>query len=780
MPGLQAANRFEEKHMKRNFWLILILLVFISGCQRGTVETQPITTLAEPTATLSEVLVRTTSAPDPSMTANDYLQAWQNEDFSAMYALLTSVSRDAIDEEEFIRKHTRVAVEAALKQPALDYEIRSALVNPYNAQISYRVTMHSILIGDFTARESVMNLSLENGQWRVQWDDGLILADLSGGNYLRMEYRIPSRANIYDSQGRALVAQSDAVAVGVDAGQLAAEKDSSLLNLLLRMSEGQLRPEILQPRLENYRNNGWYLPIADFSTEVISRFESALAAFPEVIMQSFRSRYYFDGGLVSVAPHVTGYMSLIQVEEVDQYQRLGYRQDERVGRSGLEQWGEPYLAGQRGGALYVVNPEGKIITKLAETSPLPSQAIYTTLDKNLQMKVQEALGNFLGAIVVLERDTGRVLAMASSPSFNPNLFEATNFNRQFLINQVFDPVTTPTLNRATQGQYPLGSVFKIITMAAGLESGLYTPETVYNCGYLFTELQGVELRDWTYERFLQDGRTPPSGPLNLPEGLMRSCNPYFFHIGLDLYNQGLTTAISDMARGFGLSSLTGIELPEEKAGFIPDPTSQTDATNAAIGQGNTLVTPLQVARFIAALGNGGTLYRPSVIERIAPPDGEASYEFAPEAQGSLPITEETRQIIHEAMVRVVEDPRGTARHRFANVGVRIAGKTGTAETGVAPHSWFAGYTFSEREGKPDIAIAVLVENRGEGSDYAAPIFRRVIEIYFSGQPLTQYWWESQIGVVRTPTPEVTDTPIPSPTDIPESESGSGEETPSEP
>jgi penicillin-binding protein 2 len=755
--------------MRRSLGLILLFLLLISSCQRGAVETRISTPSTEPIPTLNEVSVRTTSTPDPSTTAKDYLQAWQDEDYTRMYALLTSVSKDAISEEEFTKKYTRVAAEAALVKPGLDYEILSALKNPYNAQVSYRVSLHSILIGDIHPREIVMNLSLENGQWRVQWDDGLILPDLSGGNYLVMEYRIPSRANIYDRRGRALVAQSDAVALGVDAGSLPADKDGALLSLLSRMTEGQIRSDVLQPRLDNYRSNAWYLPIADFSTDVISRFESSLAAFPEVVMQAFRSRYYFDGGLISVAPHVTGYMSLIQVEEVEQFQRLGYRQDERVGRSGLENWGEPYLAGKRGGALYVVSPEGKTITKLAETNPQPSQAIYTTLDKDLQIDVQEALGDFNGAIVILERDTGRVLAMASSPSFNPNLFEATNYNRQFLIDQIFNPITTPTLNRAIQGQYPLGSVFKIITMAAGLESGLYTPETVYNCGYFFTELQGLQLQDWTYERFQQDGKTQPSGLLNLPEGLMRSCNPYFYHIGLDLYNQGLVTAVSDMARAFGLASLTGIELPDEKQGSIPDPNSQIDATNGAIGQGDTQVTPLQVARFIAALGNGGTLYRPSVIERISPPDGEPSYVFQPEAQGSLPLSDDTLQVIQDAMVRVVEDPRGTARHRFANVGVKIAGKTGTAQTVGKPHSWFAGYTFSERENRPDIAIAVLVENVGEGSDYAAPIFRRVIEIYFSGQPLTQYWWESQIGVARTPTPDVTDTPEPTPTETSEAE-----------
>ena len=766
--------------MKKKMWSILFLLLLVAGCQRGVVETQPNSPTEEPAPTLSEVSVRTTSAPDPTTSAGDYLQAWQNEDYSRMYAMLTSVSMDAISEEEFTKKYTRVAAEAALDKPGLDYEILSTLVNPYNAQVSFRVALHSVLIGDINPRETVMNLSLEKGLWRVQWDDGLILPDLSGGNYLLMEYRIPSRANIYDREGRALVAQSDAVALGVDAGSLPAESDGALLSLLARMTDGQIRPESLQPRLDNYRRNAWYLPIADFSTDVISRFESALAAFPEVIMQSFRSRYYFDGGLTSVAPHVTGYMSLIQVDEVEQFQRLGYRQDERVGRSGLENWGEPYLAGKRGGALYVLSPEGKTITKLAETNPQPSQAIYTTLDKELQIMIQEALGDFTGAIVVLERDTGRVLALASSPSFNPNLFEATNYNRQFLIDQVFDPTTTPTLNRAIQGLYPLGSVFKIITMAAGLESGLYTPETIYNCGYFFTELQGLQLQDWTYDRFQQDGKTPPSGVLTLPEGLMRSCNPYFYHIGLDLFNQGLQTAVSDMAQGFGLASLTGIELPDEKAGSIPVPNSQIDATNGAIGQGDTLVTPIQVARFIAALGNGGTLYRPSVIERISPPDGNPSYVFQPEAQGTLPISNETLAVIQDAMVRVVEDPRGTARHRFANVGVKIAGKTGTAQTVGKPHSWFAGYTFSERENVPDIAVVVLVENQGEGSDYGAPIFRRVIEIYFSGQPLTQYWWESQIGVARTPTPDVTATPEPTATDTPEPEPVEEEQPTEEP
>jgi penicillin-binding protein 2 len=296
-------------------------------------------------------------------------------------------------------------------------------------------------------------------------------------------------------------------------------------------------------------------------------------------------------------------------------------------------------------------------------------------------------------------------------------------------------------------------------MSAALESGLWKKDTTYDCQYEFNDLllPSGPLHDWTWQHcqdalaagdFCNDSATTPSGLLTLQEGLMRSCNPYFWHIGLDLFaNWERGEDIAKMAKSFGLGSETGIEVIPENAGQILVPATDIDAVNQAIGQGDVQVTPLQVANFIAAIANGGTLYRPQLIEKIQPVEGDPVVVFKPEARGTLQLNEENLLALQEAMIMVTQNSRGTANLNMRGIDYKVAGKTGTAESGNGlSHAWFAGYTMNAANTqKPDIAIVVLVENRGEGSDWAVPIFRAMVEAYYYGSPQRSNYEFFEIG-----------------------------------
>lgn len=732
--------------MKLFRWLNLIVIAtFLSACGSDGSGILPIS----PTDTLPPPKFEVTPAPDPTISLSTYLEAYKADDYNTMYSLISKVAQDSLPLEDFARRN-RDALNQ-MSAGSFDYEVLSSLVNPYSAEIAYRITYHTALVGD-VQREIIARFGLENGEWKMQWDDALILPELAGGNVLRMDYAIPSRGNIYDRDGDAVAAQTDAYAFNIIPGNVTEESLGILLSEVWRLCgismEGLAQQIATTPAF-------FPIPLCEASEQESERIRNV---FPAGLQWTpYNSRFYFDQGASS---NVVGYTQFISEENLEEYRRLGYRGDERVGATGIERWAEDYLAGQHGGALYVVSPDtGQIVTRVGESAPQPADAVYLTIDDNLQYYAQQAIKGFTGAAVVIEVETGRVLAMASSPGFDANIFQPNNPNAA-----TAELVPGSLLNRAAQGQYPLGSVFKIITMAAGMESGLFEAATTYDCQYTWTRLPDQIRYDWTYQHCqdrLAAGQecntsdSVPSGLLTLTESLMRSCNPFFWEVGYTLYYNDRQNDIANMARAFGLGQPTGIGQIEEAAGQINDPESDIAMVNQSIGQGDVLVTPLQVASFVAALANGGTLYRPQLVERIEPVDGgPATQVFKPEARGTLPLQSFRLELLREAMIDVVRDPRGTAYFRMRGLQIPVAGKTGTAESGSGdPHAWFAGYTMAaENTGLPDIAIAVVLENIGEGSDWAAPVFKRIVETYYYGSPRTLYWFESNFGVTETPTP----------------------------
>ncbi|MEN6529393.1 MAG: penicillin-binding transpeptidase domain-containing protein [Anaerolineaceae bacterium] len=731
--------------MKQIWRVFIIGLLLLTSCSNPGTPTETLT--AEPTeAGLPTPVVQTTRLPAVDDTVTDFLGKWNSGDYAGMYAMLAPTSRDAISEADFIKIYTDTAASLTLKE--IQYGILTTLVNPTSAKVGYQVVFKTSMFGDLI-RKMEMSLIANENLWQIQWESGLIMPELSGGKKLALALTAPARGDIYDNDGDIIAADSEAVALGVVPDQIADDQIGNLAGVLNLVTG--IPTNILADTIRT--GGGFYVPIGEISKPVYENRYTALNSFSGLVINEYSARYYDNGG---VAPQVIGYMLSISPEQFEEYKRNGYAGDEKVGAAGIEKWGESYLRGKPAADLYVVNPDGTYSTLVGKADPQAASAIYTTIDKDLQVLVQKALIGFTGAVVVEEVDTGRVLAMASSPDFDPNNFLPQNYNSQFTLADLVNDEGKPLWNRAAQSAYPLGSVFKLVTATAALESGLYKPDTTYECTSQFTELPGFVGNDWTYDKEL-----PPSGNLTLVEGIMRSCNPWFYHLGLDLYRQKGADYLSNWARLYGLGEATGIDAVLEETGQINDPTTEGAAVQMGIGQGDMLVTPLQVANMVAAIANGGTLYRPQVIQKITSIDGTEIESFKPEVIREIPVSDSTLEAVRQGMEMVIRNERGTAFRRFLGMSTPVYGKTGTATTSVQdPHSWFAGFTAANNPEKPDISVAVILEYAGDGSAYAAPVFRRVIEAYFTGEVYTTYPWEWDIYITRTPTQETNETPEP--------------------
>ena len=609
------------KKIKRPI-LILTLILTLAACSNPTSTLN----LSEAAATdsLPPPQVYITPAPDVDTMLNSYFSAWQADDYAAMYVYLSEASKSAITEEDFTQKYNDTANALTLQYTTgIEYTVTNVVTNPDSATATIQVNYNTNLFGTLT-RDLEFTMVREGDGWHLVWDTTKIMPDLQNGNTLEVVKDIPSRGDIYANDGYPIAAQDDVVALGFIKGDLDMDLISLFYSTMADLTIYQIA-EVIQ--IVDEANDYDYIPLGEALESDVDRQMGSLTAMTGVYLNYYTSRYYYDGG---IAPQAVGHLSYVPSAEVNQYLRAGYAYNARFGSAGLEASYEDVLAGTIGGSLYLKDANGQIVTKLAERAAVAAQSLTTSIDSTLQYYLQQSLGDYRGAIVVMEIETGRILALVSNPEFDPNLFDFNNENSLYVGN-LYDAMDNPVFNRATNGQYPLGSVFKIITMAAALETGEFTETSSMYCGHS-VEVCGNTLYDWTYEK-----DKPESGELTLPEGLMRSCNRWFYTIGATLYADGYSSAIADMARAFGLGSLTGVDISEQPGNIPTDTNSCEVNAQLAIGQGEMLVTPLQVARFIAAVGNGGTLYQPSLVDSITSASGQTTYTFEPVAQGTLPV-----------------------------------------------------------------------------------------------------------------------------------------------
>jgi penicillin-binding protein 2 len=450
---------------------------------------------------------------------------------------------------------------------------------------------------------------------------------------------------------------------------------------------------------------------------------------PGVNLRVRPRRNYADGPM---AAHILGYMGEINQKQLHALKEHGYRVGDEIGQYGLERHWEEALRGHSGGQQVEVDALGRRMRVLHEVSDVPGYTMHLTLDRQLQDSAYEALRGKQGTIVAIDVRDGGILAMASTPAFDPNTFARGIKTDEW--NGLIKDRLRPLSNRATQGQYPPGSTFKIIMAIAALEEGVVNPDAfISDPGFYF--FGNRRFRDWK-----QGGH----GMVNLHKSLVESCDTYYYQLSTKL---GVNT-IAKWSRAFGLGERTGVDLDDERSGLIPDtewkrkrfrqPWYPGETLSVGIGQGYVTTTPLQLANMMAAVANGGKLYRPRLVNKVETVDGSTVREYEPELIRTIELKPDTLARVHKALTDVVQGPGGTGAPARSQL-IDIAGKTGTAQViemkGAylknehlgqfqRDHAWFVAYAPAQN---PRIALAVLIEHGGHGSSAAAPLARKVLE-----------------------------------------------------
>lgn len=535
----------------------------------------------------------------------------------------------------------------------------------------------------------VLFLILISGIFNLQVIKGGSYYSLSAKNCIRAIPLEGIRGRIMDSTGQVLVDNQMSYNIAVIPYELKQNPNTvAELARLLNKNVSRIKKEIEKGFVSSFSP---VIVVKDTDKKTAILIEENKFRLPGVTVRILPKRQYPHYDLAS---HVVGYLGKIDSWRITRLRDYGYKSKDIVGFGGIEEAFEPFLRSREGGTQVQVDHRGRLSKIIGFRPPLNGKDVCLTIDIRVQKIVEEALIDKKGAVVLMEPDTGRILAMASSPAFYPGAF--LEEGNSAYIKEVFSSRDSPMVNRSTAGQYPLGSVFKAVSAVAALEKNKIAPQRRFFCpGKL--RVGTKDFNCWS-RHDSQD----------LVEAMTHSCNVYFYHLALLLGPDILT----DYAQRFGLGRSSGIDLPYEASGYVPSVSKRKmklrswydgDTANFGIGQGDLLVTPLQSARLMAVFANGGKLVRPYIVSKI----GETQTPAV--AAIDLGIEPQLVGAVIDGLRGVVNAQTGTA-----NIGtwndLKVAGKTGTAQVyNKLSHGWFAGFLPYD---KPKVAFCVFLENTG--------------------------------------------------------------------
>jgi len=546
------------------------------------------------------------------------------------------------------------------------------------------------------------------------------------------------RGRILDRNGVPLV--TNRATLGVTVAPSAKDDEDMLyrLSIALDMPLDEVKERVASTKEAPLKPR---LVAVDVPMKTVAYLAEHESEYPGVEVSVVPVREYPHGTL---AAHVLGYTGEISEESLKSGEWEGYVLGDVVGKAGAERQFESVLQGQKGYRRVEVDAVGSPRHILEEAEPVAGRDVVLTIDLEVQRVAEDALQHALadaradkfmnaraGAAVALDVKTGEVLAMASVPTYDPALFIGGISTKNWEALNAKES-EYPLNNRAIQALYPPASTFKAITGMAGLEYGVTSLGHSYRCAGRWTGM-GEEWSKFCWNR-------RGHGPVGFTRGISESCDVVFYEIGYTFYKRG-REELQEFSRRFGLGSRLGIDLPGEVAGRVPDAEWKAefnadypeyrqwlpgDTVNISIGQGDLLVTPLQMAGVYAGIANGGEIMRPHILKEVLDSKGEAVRAFEPEVAVSTGVSESILRTMHNALVEVTE--RGTGASAFRGFEVEVAGKTGTAEVaGKDDYAWFTAYAPAD---DPRYAVAVVIEQGGHGGAIAAPAAREILAALF--------------------------------------------------
>lgn len=721
--------------------LMLVILTLLTACQPTEPNLQPLPTLfpspTPPNFTLDEA----------ERTAGEFLYAWQTGDYTQMHSLISFTAREANPFEQFQAIYQSVSDTMTLERVGAQARaIARDPLAPRVVTLTYDATFETRLLGSFSDAARTMTLVFDerdNG-WRVAWSRGDIFRELGEGGRLRLLTTSVNRANIYDHDGVVLAIQDERLIITVEVVRQDILDETACLNALTEAST--LSFDQLQTRL-NAQPSNWVNEIAIIEPQAYSDHRITLEAQCAAKFGSRPARHYPNGSLM---PHILGTVGYADETDLPAILAEGFQADAILGRSGIERQWDSMLRGVPRVQLVIEDVSGARLRDIAERPSQPAQAVWLTIDSDLQQKALDILTQAYAqnadgwaktskgaSAIVIDVHTGAILAMVSYPTYDGNAFTPYPVMGREAAQDIIAKTSTdsrlPLLNRPTQGRYPSGSVMKIATSLAVAESGVYSTQQRYSCSGSWTR-DNITRTDW-----LADGH----GTLDLAGAITNSCNPYYYEVGYQM-NLRDPYLMPRYLRQFGMGVPTGLTDIAEDSGNIGDPDtyriktglqwSFVDAVSMAIGQGEVEVTPLQIARLTAAVANGGTLWKPYLVEK-AGLFSNFVYTAEPENLSSLNVRAEVLDTVRRGMCEVTTAYTGTATAIFLDsplLTLGVCGKTGTAQNlpGPTTHAWFAAYA---PRIEPEIAVVIMVEDGGEGSATAAPLVRQLMEYYFYGE-----------------------------------------------